>query len=80
MNAKRKVVVTGASGYIASLLLPAFRERYDLTLLDVKTADRDGNEVEEVQIADLMQRDRDSYRHRLPRRRCHRPLGVYASG
>ena len=63
MNAKRKVVVTGASGYIASLLLPAFRERYDLTLLDVRTADREGNEVEGVQIADLMQRDRDSYRH-----------------
>ena len=63
MNAKRKVVITGASGYIASLLLPAFRERYDLTLLDVRTADRDGNDVEGVQIADLMQRDRDSYRH-----------------
>ena len=63
MNAKRKVVITGASGYIASLLLPAFRERYDLTLLDVRTVDRDGNDVEGVQIADLMQRDRDSYRH-----------------
>ena len=63
MNAKRKVVITGASGYIASLLLPAFRERYDLTLLDVRTTDRDGNDVEGVQIADLMQRDRDSYRH-----------------
>ncbi len=63
MSEKRKVVVTGASGYIASLLLPALRERYELTLLDVRTADRDGNEVEGVQIADLTQRDRDTYRH-----------------
>ena len=63
MSEKRKVVITGASGYIASLLLPAFRQRYDLTLLDIRTVDRDGNQVEGVQIADLTQRDRDSYRH-----------------
>ena len=59
----RKVVVTGAAGLIAGLLLPAFRERYDLTLLDVRTTDRDGNPVEGVQIADLLDRDRDAYRH-----------------
>ncbi|MCY3709685.1 MAG: NAD(P)-dependent oxidoreductase [Caldilineaceae bacterium] len=63
MSEKRKVVITGASGYIAGLLLPAFRQRYDLTLLDIRTVDRDGNQVEGVQIADLTQRDRDSYRH-----------------
>ncbi len=63
MSEKRKVVITGASGYIASLLLPDFRERYDLALLDVRTTDRDGNEVEGVEIADLTQRDRDAYRH-----------------
>ena len=60
---RRKVVVTGAAGLIAGLLLPALRERYDLTLLDVRTTDRDGNEVPGVQIADLLDRDRDSYRH-----------------
>jgi hypothetical protein len=60
---QRKVVVTGAAGLIAGLLLPALRERYDLTLLDVRTTDRDGNEVPGVQIADLLVRDRDSYRH-----------------
>ena len=63
MSEKRKVVLTGASGYIASLLLPAFRQRYELTLLDVRTVDRNGNEVEGVQIADLTDRNRDSYRH-----------------
>ena len=60
--AKRKVVVTGASGYIAGRMLPDLRERYDLTLLDVKTTNRDGEEVEGIVIADLLERNRDSYR------------------
>ena len=34
-NERRRVLVTGAAGYIAGQLLPAFRERYDLTLVDV---------------------------------------------
>jgi hypothetical protein len=63
MTNRRKVVLTGASGYIASLLLPALRERYDLTLLDVRSTDRAGNPVEGIQIADLTSRDRESYRH-----------------
>ncbi len=59
---KRKVVVTGASGTIAGVLLPALRERYDLTLLDTRNTDTDGKEVEGIQIADLMNKDRDNYR------------------
>jgi len=59
----RKVLVTGASGHVASLLLPALRERYQLILLDVRNTDRDGNEVAGLQIADLVGSDRDSYRH-----------------
>jgi hypothetical protein len=61
--AQAKVLVTGASGYIASLILPELRSRYDLTLLDVKTTDRAGNEVPGVQIANLLDKNRDSYRH-----------------
>lgn len=60
---KRKVVVTGASGIIAGVLLPALRERYDLTLLDARETDRDGNTVADVQIVDFLDQDRDSYRH-----------------
>ena len=63
MSQRKKIVVTGASGFIAGLMLPALRERYDLTLLDVHTTDRDGNEVAGIQITDLMNRDRDAYRH-----------------
>jgi hypothetical protein len=59
---KAKVLVTGAAGYIASLILPELRQRYDLTLVDVKTTDRNGNEVPGVQIANLIDKDRDDYR------------------
>ena len=57
-----KVVITGASGYVAGRVLPALRERYDLTLLDVKTTDREGAEVEGIILTDLLDRDRDTYR------------------
>ncbi|MCY3870139.1 MAG: NAD(P)-dependent oxidoreductase [Gemmatimonadetes bacterium] len=60
--AKKKVVLTGASGYVAGRMLPALRERYDLTLLDVKTTNREGDEVEGVQVVDLENLDRDAYR------------------
>jgi hypothetical protein len=60
---KRKVVVTGAAGYISGLLLPAFREIYDLILLDKQSMDRDGDLMKDVQTVDLLDRDRDSYRH-----------------
>ena len=53
MAEKRKVLITGASGYIASRSLPTLRERYELVLLDVKTTNRAGEEVDGIQIADL---------------------------
>jgi hypothetical protein len=62
MSERLKVLVTGASGLMAGLLLPAMHARYDLVLLDVKTTDREGNPVEGVQITDLSNRDRDTYR------------------
>ena len=60
--AKRRVLVTGACGYIAAQLLPALRERYDLTLLDTRTKDRDGRPVEDVQLADLTNPDLEANR------------------
>lgn len=63
MGERERVVVTGAAGLIAGQMLPALRERYDLTLLDVRTTDPDGNTVEGIQVADLLDRDRDAYRH-----------------
>lgn len=60
---KRKVLVTGAAVVIAGKVLPALRDCYEMTLLDVRTRDRNGNPVEGVQIADLVNRKRDTYRH-----------------
>jgi hypothetical protein len=51
---KLSVLLTGATGYIAGLLLPALRERYDLRLTDVRGTDRDGRPVEGVVVADLL--------------------------
>jgi hypothetical protein len=49
-----RVLVTGATGYIASQLLPVFRERYDLRLLDVRTTNAQGQPVEGTQLANLL--------------------------
>src|SRR5688500_7330411 len=61
--AKRRVLLTGATGYIASQLLPTLRERYDLVLADVRPTDRQGNAVEGVQVANLADPDLEANRH-----------------
>ena len=38
-SGRRRVVLTGATGYIASQVLPVFRERYDVVALDVRAAE-----------------------------------------
>jgi nucleoside-diphosphate-sugar epimerase len=48
------VLVTGATGYIASQMLPTFRERYDLRLIDVRDTDHAGNPVPGARVADLL--------------------------
>jgi hypothetical protein len=54
---KRRVLVTGASGYIASRLLPVFRERYELRLIDVHTTNARGETVDGVRAANLLEDD-----------------------
>jgi hypothetical protein len=54
---RQRVLLTGATGYIAGQLLPAFRERYDLRLIDVKGTDASGNNVEGVEAFDLLSDD-----------------------
>ena len=56
----KKVVLTGATGYIAGQLLPALRERYDLRLVDVRDRDRDGNLVAGVEIVDVLNVERSA--------------------
>lgn len=59
---RRKVVVTGATGVIASKILPGLAERYDLVLVDKKNRDPSGNEIQDVISVDLLNRDRSAYR------------------
>lgn len=68
---KRRVVVTGACGYVASLMLPRLRELYELVLLDVvlPRAARPSSPVTNdataglvVHIADLSDPNLDAYR------------------
>jgi hypothetical protein len=59
---RRKVVVTGAAGYVASRMLDALRERYDLVLLDVQETDRNGDVVPDIVLVDLLAYDRERYR------------------
>jgi NAD-dependent epimerase/dehydratase family protein len=63
VSERRKVVVTGAAGLIAGQMLPVLRQHYDLTLLDVRTTGREGGEVPGIQVVNLLDRDRDAYRH-----------------
>ena len=57
------MLLTGACGYIASQLRDAFRDRYELTMVDVRSQDRGGAEIPGVEIADLIDNDRSKYAH-----------------
>ena len=61
--AVNKVLMTGATGYIANQLLPTFRESYEMVLVDVKEENPRGDKVEGVQIANLIDTDRSQYAH-----------------
>jgi UDP-glucose 4-epimerase len=52
---KLSVLLTGATGYIAGLLLPALHERYDLRLTDARNTDREGRPMEGAIVADLLE-------------------------
>ncbi len=62
--ARRKVLVTGAAGMVATQFLPGLRERYDLVLIGhSKTVDVDGNPVDGIQLVELTDPDRSKYQH-----------------
>ena len=50
-----RVLLTGATGYIASQLLPVMRERYDLRLVDVRTTNAHGVTVDGAQVVNLLE-------------------------
>ena len=60
--AKRRVVLTGAAGYVAQRMFPELAARWDLVPIDVRDTTRTGAKVPGLVIADLTDRNRDAYR------------------
>jgi nucleoside-diphosphate-sugar epimerase len=57
------VLITGAAGYVASYILPAFRERFELRLVDNRDVDGLGRTVDGLQVRDISDLSRmDEYR------------------
>ena len=62
MSEKRRVVLTGASGYVAQRMFKALDERWDVVPIDIRDTTRDGTPVPRLVVADLTQPDRNAYR------------------
>jgi NAD dependent epimerase/dehydratase family len=60
--ARRRIVLTGAAGYVAQRMLAALAERWDVVPIDVRDKTNDGRAIPGLVIADLTQPDRDVYR------------------
>lgn len=59
---KRRVVVTGAAGYVAQRMWPELSKRWELVPIDVRPTTRDGKPVPGLIVADLTKPDRNEYR------------------
>ena len=59
---KKRVVVTGASGYIIQRMWSELTERYEIIALDNRESTADGKKVPGIRVCDLTQPDRDQYR------------------
>jgi NAD dependent epimerase/dehydratase family len=60
--AKRRVVLTGASGYVAQRMFAELSERWEIVPLDVRPTTRDGKKVPGLIVTDLTRPNRDEYR------------------
>src|SRR5262245_46186014 len=60
--AKRRVVITGAAGYVGQRMFKELAERWDLVPIDVIPATRSGEKVPGLIVADLTRPDRNEYR------------------
>ena len=58
---RQRVLITGATGYVAGQILPLFREHFDLTLVDSRAVDGAGRPMDGVEVVDLLDPDSASY-------------------
>src|SRR5207244_13031495 len=59
---KRRVVLTGASGYIAQRMFRELDARWEIVPIDVRPVTRSGAAVPGLVVADLTRPNRDDYR------------------
>jgi hypothetical protein len=59
---KRRVVLTGAAGYVGQRMFAELADRWDLVPIDIRSTTQQGQPVPGIIVADLTQRDRDAYR------------------
>jgi hypothetical protein len=60
---KRRVILTGAAGFIAQRMFAELHEWWDLVPIDVSKTTRDGKPIPGIVTADLSHPERDKYRH-----------------
>jgi nucleoside-diphosphate-sugar epimerase len=60
--AKKRVVLTGAAGYLSQRMFADFQARYDLVPTDIKDTFRDGTKVPGVALCDFTTEDRTAIR------------------
>jgi hypothetical protein len=60
--AKRRVVITGAAGYVAQRMFKVLDERWDVVPIDVRNTDRNGTSLPRIVVSDLTNPDRNAYR------------------
>jgi nucleoside-diphosphate-sugar epimerase len=53
-NPVKRILITGATGYIADQMLSTFNERYETVLIDTKEENRRGEKIDDVNIVDLI--------------------------
>lgn len=59
---KKRIVVTGASGYVVQRMWPELTARYELVALDSRETTGSGQKVPGIHVCDLTDGDRDCYR------------------
>ena len=59
---RRRVLITGAGGVIASRIIPDLQSIYDLKLTDISPVNVHGQTMDSVALADLLDDNRDHYR------------------
>src|SRR2546426_1890408 len=60
--ARRRVVITGAAGYVGQRMFKELAERWDLVPIDITATTRSGEKVPGLVVADLTRPDRNEYR------------------